>query len=95
MKNSQFNAYDVKRCCEGKLEIAFRDGHEFNGWFKLGDKKIARITVPKGRKKLLPKTYKSMAKQLKLTVEEFDDLLECPLDRQKYEGIIKEQISES
>ena len=34
-----------------------------------------------------------MAKQLKLTVEEFDDLLECPLDRQKYEGIIKEQIS--
>ena len=36
-----------------------------------------------------------MAKQLKLTVEEFDDLLEYPLDRQKYEGIIKEQISES
>jgi hypothetical protein len=30
-----------------------------------------------------------MAKQLKLTVKEFDDLLEYPLDRQKYEGKLK------
>ncbi len=127
MKNSQFNAHDVKKRCEGKLDIAlqisflqislsplwervgvrgkmapnimektflenyiaFKGRHELNGWFVLDDKKVARITVPHGRKFVPPKTYKSMATQLKLSIDEFDDLLECPLDRQKYESIIK------
>ena len=93
MKNSQFNAHDVKKRCEGKLDIAFKGSHELNGWFVLDDKKVARITVPHGRKFVPPKTYKSMATQLKLSIDEFDDLLECPLDRQKYESIIKAQIS--
>ncbi len=93
MKNSQFNTHDVKQRCEGKLDIAFKGSHELNGWFMLNDKKVARITVPHGRKFIPPKTYKSMATQLKFTTDEFDDLLECPLDRPKYESIIKAQIS--
>ena len=92
MKHAQFNTYDVKQRCEGKLDIAFKGTHELNGWFKLENKKIARITISHGRKFIPPKTYKSMAMQLKLTTEEFDDLLECPLDRQRYENIIKTQM---
>jgi predicted RNA binding protein YcfA (HicA-like mRNA interferase family) len=92
MKNSQFNTHDVKQRCERKLDIAFKGSNELNGWFMLNDKKVARITVPHGRKVIPPKTYKSMATQLKLTTDEFDALLECPLDRQMYESIIKAQI---
>lgn len=92
MRNSEFNTNRVKTVCENKLGIDFRDGKELNGWFKLGNKKIARITVPKGKKPIPPKTYSSMANQLKLTIDEFDDLLACPLKYDKYVNIIKGQI---
>ncbi len=88
MKNSQFDVRDVKRVGEKKLHIEFRSGKEFNGWFKLNGKKTKRLTVPKGRKGIPRKTYSSMAKQLGLTVGDFDRLLECPLTKDEYEKII-------
>lgn len=90
MKNDSFNTRDVKKCCENKLDIGFRDSKHFNGWYRVDQKKVARITVPKGRKPIPPKTYKSMATQLKLSVEQFDDLLECPLEQEGYDKILKE-----
>ncbi len=88
MKNSVFNVSDVKKIGENKLQIEFRSGKEFNGWFMLNGKKTKRLTVPKGRKGIPPKTYKTMAMQLGLNVSEFDDLLSCPLTKEKYEEII-------
>jgi|WetSurMetagenome_2_1015567.scaffolds.fasta_scaffold111262_2 hypothetical protein len=79
MKNGTFNTGDVKRVCERKLGILFRNNKECNGWVMFEDVKLSRVTVPKGRKPIPPKTYKSMAGQLNLTPDEFDDLLECPL----------------
>ena len=93
MKNTSFNTHDVKRCCENKLGIDFREGKEFNGWFYLDAKKTARITVPKGRKQIAPKTYKSMATQLKLRVEQFDDLLECTLLQDGYKQILRKLLN--
>ena len=90
MKNTSFDTHKVKKCCESKLNIDFRQGKEFNGWYYLGDKKTARITVPKGRNPIPPKTYKSMAKQLKLNVEQFDELLECILMQDGYDKILRE-----
>jgi hypothetical protein len=94
MKNTKFDTFKVKSCCEKKLGIEFRKSRsaEFNGWFIFGNKKVARVTVPKGRKFIPPKTYKAMAAQLKLTIEEFDNLLECPLKRNNYEDIIKMKV---
>ena len=89
MKNASFDTSDVKKCCENKLDIEFRDGKHFNGWYYLEGKRTARITVPKGRKPIHPKTYKSMASQLKLDVDQFDDLVECPIKKPEYEEIIK------
>lgn len=89
MKNANFHTRDVKKICENKLGIEFRSGKEYNGWFLLDEKKVARISVPKGRKPIPRKTYKSMAMQLKLLVNEFDDLLECPIDKEKYEEILR------
>ena len=92
MKNTKYNTQDVKKRCEDKLEISFRDSKEFNGWVRMNNKKIARITVPKGKKDIPPKTYKSMAKSLYLSVDQFDDLLECPLGWKQYEEIARESI---
>jgi len=88
MKNAKFHTEDVKKVCEKKLQIQFRAGKEYNGWFIFNGKKAARITVPKGKKPIPPKTYKSMANQLRLTIEQFDNLLECPLSLQGYLSIL-------
>jgi hypothetical protein len=89
MKNGSFDTRDVKRRCEEKLDISFRHNGEFNGWFIFNQIRVARITIPKGRKPIPPKTYKSMAGQLKLTIEQFDDLLECPIRMKEYLQILR------
>lgn len=91
MKNNDYNTIRVKTVCENKLSITFRDGGEFNGWFVYGGKRIARVTVPHGRKPIPPKTYKSMATQLKLSVDEFDRLLDCPLSYTHFVTLLKMQ----
>ncbi|MEA2061732.1 MAG: hypothetical protein U9P10_14775 [Thermodesulfobacteriota bacterium] len=88
MKNAQFNVRDVKKVGEKKLHIKFKSGKEFNGWFKLNGIKTKRITIPKGRKNIPRGTYSTMARQLGLSVSDFDLLLECPLTKEKYEKII-------
>ena len=88
MESSKFTTHDVKKCCENKLDIVFREAKEFNGWFRMHTGKIARITIPKGRKPIPRKTYKSMANQLKISIQQFDDLLECPLGKEGYIEIV-------
>lgn len=89
MKNAEYDTGDVKEKCENKLKIEFRtSGKEFNGWYSKGDIKICRITVPKGRKVIGRGLYHSMAMQLCLTNAQFDDLLDCPLTKDGYEGIL-------
>lgn len=92
MKNTKFHTKQVKKTCENKLHIDFRSGKEYNGWFFLDKRKVARITVPKGKKPIPKKTYKSMAMQLKLLVNEFDDLLECPINKEKYIEILRSRL---
>ncbi len=92
MKNSKFNSNDVKKTCENKLDIAFRSNGEFNGWVWLDGRKVVRITVPKGRKAIPRKTYKTMARQLKLATKDFDDLLECPLTKEGYFEMLRQQL---
>ena len=93
MKNAAFDTSNVKNCCENKLGISFRGGKEYNGWVMINNKKFARITVPMGRKNIPPKTYKTMANQLKLNIEQFDDLLECPLQWEHYLEIANKILS--
>jgi hypothetical protein len=91
MKNGKFNTNDVKRICEGKLSIRFRQSKECNGWVMFEDLKLSRITVPLGRKPIPPKTYKCMAEQLNLTTAEFDNLLECPLTSALYFQLLRDK----
>ncbi|HXK48855.1 MAG TPA: hypothetical protein PKW56_00150 [Clostridiales bacterium] len=88
MNNSKYNTQDVKKRCENKLDIEFRSSKEFNGWYKYDNKKICRITVSKGRKDLPPKTYQSIAEQLKLSIDNFDRFMDCPLKKDEYDKIL-------
>lgn len=85
------NTHHIKAVCEHKLSMEFRSGGHYVGWYFLHDVKVARLTVPMGRKEVPPKTLKSMAEQLKLTVDEFKDLIACPLTRADYEQILTER----
>ena len=88
MDNTSYNTSDVKKVCETKLQIEFRDAKEYNGWYLLDGKKVCRITVSKGKKFIPPKTYKTMAGQLKLAVKEFDQMLACPLSKANYDLLL-------
>ncbi len=97
MDNTKFKHAHVKKVCEQKLDIVFRAGKEFHGWFIYDGKKVARITIPHGKGNrskdgIAKGTYKSMARQLKLTVEQFDRLLNCPLKKDDYIKIIQSKI---
>lgn len=83
MKNAKFHSGDIKKCCENKLELDFRSGKELNASLNYKGNYL-RVTVPKGKKKVHPKTYKSMAKGLLLDVHQFDELLECSLSGDDY-----------
>lgn len=92
MKNAEYNTQQVRETCERKLEIEFRTtGKEFNGWFKEGEQRICRITIPKGRKGIGRGLYHSMATQLYLSNAQFDDLLDCPLMRKDYKALLLEK----
>lgn len=84
MLNNNFNTLDVIKVCENKLGITFRHGKENNGWFEYEGRKITRVTIPCGRKPIPPKTYSSIAKQLRISSEELDELLKCPLSYVDY-----------
>lgn len=91
MDNTKYNSQEIRKVCENKLEINFQARKHFKGWYKLNGVKTTKIIVPKG-KKFIPKgTYKSMAEQLKLEIQEFDELLKCPLSHEEYKRIIKDR----
>ncbi|RJR20565.1 MAG: hypothetical protein C4582_09005 [Desulfobacteraceae bacterium] len=91
MNNAKYESKVIKKTCETKLDIKFKSTKEYNGWFFHDDIKVTRITVPLGKKFIPPKTYKAMASQLKLAVNEFDDLLDCPLNKDKYISLLMER----
>jgi hypothetical protein len=84
-----YDTHKVRTVCERKLLIDFRNGKEANGWFLLDGKRAARVTVAHGRKPIPPKTYKSIANQLSLTIDELDELLDCTLKFGPYAQLLR------
>ncbi len=93
MGREQYVTLDVKAKCESKLGIKFRENKEANGWFAHEGRRVCRITIPLGRKPIPPGTYRSMARQLKLTNAQLDALVDCPLKLSEYEQILKDQCA--
>jgi len=81
----------VKGSLEKKLNINFGGGKELNGWFYYKKQKILRVTIPKGRDELKIGTQNSIRNKLRLSSNDFDDLINCPLRLEDYINILKEK----
>lgn len=84
MKNAQFSSKDVRHACLKKLQMDRNCTSEDHCFIKFENAPAARITFPKGSKNLPPKTYKNMARQLRLSVEQFDEFLTCTFGYKDY-----------
>lgn len=92
MPRASFDCKTIKERLENKLMISFRSNKHHNGWMLLEGKKVARVTVPLGRKVISIGVFKNIADQLKLSVNEFENLLSCSLSKEAYEKILFKKI---
>lgn len=95
MLNNKFNTSDIIKICQKKAEIIERrDNKHIIIWVGINGIKVSRVTIPHGKKILPPKTYKSIAENLKLSVSEFDSFLDCSLSKENYLNKLKPYLSE-
>ena len=87
-----FKKQEIQRAIENKLGIKPRVGKENNAFIELADNYSIRITYPKGKGDLHPKTVQSIKRQTELGWDDFTDLIKCPLSASDYEKIIKKNI---
>jgi len=87
-----FSKQELTRALIEKLNLSFRTGKERNAWFELDGRKILRVTMPKGRGPLTPGTARAIRNQVKLSTEEYADLIKCGLLGKDYEAIIREKM---
>lgn len=84
---------DVRRAIERKLKPSdFRGTKELNYWLELDGKKITRVTVTKGNADLKVGTEASIRSQLRLSREQFDDLVICPMTGTDYYELLRKKV---
>ena len=92
---SNFRISRVTNFLENKLSIVFRKGSERVGWYILDGKKLVRISIPKihgGGACLSPGLTKKVMNNLKVSVDEFIALYECPMTGTHYEQKMRELV---
>ena len=71
---------DLDRAFEGKLGIDFREGKHRSGWYRLPDgEALFRVTLPKAHRRWSRTVQHSLLRATRLTPDEFDDLVTCPM----------------
>ena len=80
----------LSRAFENKLAIPFRGDRHRSGWYTLGDRKLFRIVMPKSHRDWAIKTKSTMFSATRLSPEEFDDLVRCPMTGPQYEARARE-----
>ena len=90
-----FKKQEIQRVIQNKLGLKPRVGKENNAYYKIEDKEVLRITYPKGKGDLHPKTQKSIRRQLALNGDDFADLIKCPLSAKDYEKVIINKINKN
>jgi len=91
MGREQSDTHELRTRCEKKLNIEFRSGKESNGCFVHAGRRIARVTIPLGRKDLKVGTFGNMAKQLFLTNVQLNELIDCPLGLTEYLDVLRKR----
>ena len=69
----------LTRAFENKLGISFGGGQHRSGWYTLDGRKLFRIVLPKAHRDWGVSTKSNIFQQTKLSPDEFDDLVRCPM----------------
>ncbi len=85
---------DVRRAVERKSGGIRKSRKEVNLRLYLDEKRVGRVTVPKGRGPLHPRTAAKIRDQLKLTRDEFLEFVKCDLTGPGYEHRLREKLAE-
>ena len=80
----------LTRAFENKLGIPFRGDRHRSGWYSLDGRKLFRIVLPKSHRDWGIKTKSNIFEQTKLTRDEFDDLVRCPMTGPQFEARARE-----
>lgn len=84
----------LSRAFENKLAIPFRGDRHRSGWYTLGDRKLFRIVMPKSHRDWAIKTKSSLFAATRLSPEEFDALVRCPMTGPQFEARARELFAE-
>ena len=90
-----FSPRDVNQAIEAKLRPERRSGgKEINLWYRLDGKRLFRVTTPKTHSgSAVPAgTLNQIVKSLKVSKDQFSDLVRCPLSGTDYETLIRNKI---
>lgn len=73
-----------------------RAGSEMNYWYRLDDKRLFRVTTPKVHQgsSVPTGTLHQIRSSLKLSTNEFADLVRCPMSGSDYEALIRKKVEE-
>ena len=85
-----YSPRQLSRAFENKLDIPFRGDRHRSGWYTLGDRRLFRIVMPKAHRDWSIKTKASMFGATRLSREEFDDLVRCPMTGPQFEARARE-----
>ena len=88
---TRYRKQDVRRAVESKSGGIRKSRKEVNLRIYLDGKRVLRVTVPKGRGRLHPRTAGKIRDQLKLDPEQFQRLVKCPLTGPGYEQILRDK----
>jgi hypothetical protein len=83
---------DVRRAIEAKSGGIRKTAKEENLRIYVDGKRIGRVTVPKGRGALHPRTAGKIRDQLKLTADDFSDFVRCPMTGADYEQLLRDKV---
>ena len=73
-----------------KLGLEARSTKHRYGWFTFQEKKILRVHYSHGKGDIPARVSDKIRSQLKLTQEDFRNLMDCPLSLKDYETILKD-----
>jgi predicted RNA binding protein YcfA (HicA-like mRNA interferase family) len=76
---------ELARALGQKLKAKPRSTKENHVWYIHNGKRILRVTYMKGRGDIKKGTLTSIRNQLRLTSEQLDDFVKCPMTGKEYE----------
>ena len=80
--------------CDLKLDVDLGAGKHRAGWYVLDAKRLFRVTIPKAHASWGPGIQKDLLRKTRLSPEEFDDLVRCPMSGPQYAERARELFTE-